>query len=157
MKCLFSNIYVFCFVFLVCHPDINDDSVNHTLRMIHPKLEYQLLLARKVQLIDALKVSSLLNVILLYQYVWEHILHPFIYHILPFVFDFRSFRFMRGTQTSWSLNIAASWMSLLIYLRSIRSNQHTLRGSMVLFLYTWTSLKWFSSMHFYFLVFSRKC
>lgn len=25
--------------------------------MIHPKLEYQLLLARKVQLIDALKVS----------------------------------------------------------------------------------------------------
>ncbi|XP_030001110.1 BBSome complex member BBS7 [Sphaeramia orbicularis] len=35
--------------------DINDDSVSHTLRMIHPKLEYQLLLARKVQLIDALK------------------------------------------------------------------------------------------------------
>lgn len=38
-------------------PDINDDSVSHTLKMIHPKLEYQLLLARKVQLIDALKVS----------------------------------------------------------------------------------------------------
>lgn len=36
--------------------DINDDSVNHTLKMIHPKLEYQLVLARKVQLIDALKV-----------------------------------------------------------------------------------------------------
>uniref|UniRef100_H3D688 Bardet-Biedl syndrome 7 protein homolog n=1 Tax=Tetraodon nigroviridis TaxID=99883 RepID=H3D688_TETNG len=35
--------------------DISDDSVNHTLKMIHPKLEYQLLLARKVQLIDALK------------------------------------------------------------------------------------------------------
>ncbi|XP_068596580.1 Bardet-Biedl syndrome 7 protein [Brachionichthys hirsutus] len=35
--------------------DISDDSVSHTLRMIHPKLEYQLLLARKVQLIDALK------------------------------------------------------------------------------------------------------
>uniref|UniRef100_A0A8C9SU07 Bardet-Biedl syndrome 7 n=1 Tax=Scleropages formosus TaxID=113540 RepID=A0A8C9SU07_SCLFO len=35
--------------------DINEDSVNHTLRMIHPKLEYQLLLAKKVQLIDALK------------------------------------------------------------------------------------------------------
>ncbi|PWA18628.1 hypothetical protein CCH79_00005567, partial [Gambusia affinis] len=35
--------------------DINDDSVSHTLRMIHPKLEYQLLLAKKVQLIDALK------------------------------------------------------------------------------------------------------
>lgn len=38
-------------------PDINDESVSHTLRMIHPKLEYQLLLAKKVQLIDALKVS----------------------------------------------------------------------------------------------------
>lgn len=47
---------VFFFLF-VCDPDINDDSVNHTLKMIHPKLEYQLLLARKVQLIDALKVS----------------------------------------------------------------------------------------------------
>lgn len=35
--------------------DINEESVNHTLRMIHPKLEYQLMLARKVQLIDALK------------------------------------------------------------------------------------------------------
>uniref|UniRef100_A0A8C9XR43 Bardet-Biedl syndrome 7 n=1 Tax=Sander lucioperca TaxID=283035 RepID=A0A8C9XR43_SANLU len=35
--------------------DINDESVSHTLKMIHPKLEYQLLLARKVQLIDALK------------------------------------------------------------------------------------------------------
>ncbi|XP_034454534.1 Bardet-Biedl syndrome 7 protein [Hippoglossus hippoglossus] len=35
--------------------DINDDSVSHTLKMIHPKLECQLLLARKVQLIDALK------------------------------------------------------------------------------------------------------
>ncbi|KAK5896675.1 hypothetical protein CesoFtcFv8_009813 [Champsocephalus esox] len=35
--------------------DINDDSVSHTLKMIHPKLEYQLMLARKVQLIDALK------------------------------------------------------------------------------------------------------
>ncbi|CAL8354731.1 unnamed protein product [Merluccius merluccius] len=35
--------------------DINDESVSHTLRMIHPKLQYQLLLAKKVQLIDALK------------------------------------------------------------------------------------------------------
>lgn len=35
--------------------DINEESVTHTLRMIHPKLEYQLMLARKVQLIDALK------------------------------------------------------------------------------------------------------
>ncbi|XP_029442221.1 Bardet-Biedl syndrome 7 protein [Rhinatrema bivittatum] len=35
--------------------DINEHSVNHTLKMIHPKLEHQLLLAKKVQLIDALK------------------------------------------------------------------------------------------------------
>ncbi|KAK2188574.1 hypothetical protein NP493_128g04020 [Ridgeia piscesae] len=35
--------------------EINDESVPNTLRMIHPKLEYQLLLAKKVQLIDALK------------------------------------------------------------------------------------------------------
>ncbi|XP_062281437.1 Bardet-Biedl syndrome 7 protein-like [Scomber scombrus] len=35
--------------------DINDDSVSQTLKIIHPKLEYQLLLAKKVQLIDALK------------------------------------------------------------------------------------------------------
>lgn len=35
--------------------DINEASVNHTLKLIHPKLEYQLLLAKKVQLIDALK------------------------------------------------------------------------------------------------------
>ncbi|XP_051915384.1 Bardet-Biedl syndrome 7 protein isoform X1 [Hippocampus zosterae] len=39
--------------------DINDDSVSHTLKMIHPKLEYQLVLARKVQLIDALKELEL--------------------------------------------------------------------------------------------------
>ena len=36
--------------------EINDESVPYTLRMIHPKLEYQLLLAKKVQLVDALKV-----------------------------------------------------------------------------------------------------
>ncbi|KAM5194420.1 BBSome complex member BBS7 [Mantella aurantiaca] len=35
--------------------DISEDSVGHTLRMIHPKLEYQLLLAKKVHLIDPLK------------------------------------------------------------------------------------------------------
>lgn len=54
--CLFSKQSFMC-SFWVCDPDINDDSVNHTLKMIHPKLEYQLMLARKVQLIDALKVS----------------------------------------------------------------------------------------------------
>ncbi|KAI5104865.1 Bardet-Biedl syndrome 7 protein, partial [Silurus meridionalis] len=35
--------------------EVNEDSVSHTLKMIHPKLECQLLLAKKVQLIDALK------------------------------------------------------------------------------------------------------
>lgn len=38
--------------------EINEVSVKHTLKLIHPKLEYQLLLAKKVQLIDALKVSK---------------------------------------------------------------------------------------------------
>lgn len=37
--------------------EINEVSVKHTLKLIHPKLEYQLLLAKKVQLIEALKVS----------------------------------------------------------------------------------------------------
>lgn len=37
--------------------EINEVSVKHTLKLIHPKLEYQLLLAKKVQLIDALKVG----------------------------------------------------------------------------------------------------
>lgn len=40
-----------------CLLEINEVSVKHTLKLIHPKLEYQLLLAKKVQLIDALKVS----------------------------------------------------------------------------------------------------
>ncbi|XP_027010318.1 Bardet-Biedl syndrome 7 protein isoform X1 [Tachysurus fulvidraco] len=35
--------------------EVNEDSVSHTLKMIHPKLECQLLLAKKVQLIEALK------------------------------------------------------------------------------------------------------
>ncbi|XP_076092911.1 BBSome complex member BBS7-like isoform X2 [Mytilus galloprovincialis] len=35
--------------------DINDESIAYTLNLIHPRLEYQLLLAKKVQLIDALK------------------------------------------------------------------------------------------------------
>ncbi|XP_020863992.1 BBSome complex member BBS7 isoform X6 [Phascolarctos cinereus] len=39
--------------------EINEVSVNHTLKLIHPKLEYQLLLAKKVQLIDALKELQL--------------------------------------------------------------------------------------------------
>lgn len=44
---------LFCFLLL----DINEESVRHTLKLIHPKLEYQQLLAKKVHLIDALRVS----------------------------------------------------------------------------------------------------
>ena len=35
--------------------DTNDSSVAHVLRLIHPKMEYQIMLAKKVQLIDGLK------------------------------------------------------------------------------------------------------
>ncbi|KAK7486998.1 hypothetical protein BaRGS_00021814 [Batillaria attramentaria] len=35
--------------------DIKEESIPHTLALIHPRLEYQLLLAKKVQLIDGLK------------------------------------------------------------------------------------------------------
>lgn len=45
--------FLFCFLLL----DINEESVRHTLKLIHPKLEYQQLLAKKVHLIDALRVS----------------------------------------------------------------------------------------------------
>lgn len=41
--------------------EINEVSVKHTLKLIHPKLEYQLLLAKKVQLIDALKVGMCMH------------------------------------------------------------------------------------------------
>jgi Bardet-Biedl syndrome 7 protein len=34
---------------------VNDDSVLHTLKLLHPKLESQLLLAKQVALIDPLK------------------------------------------------------------------------------------------------------
>ncbi|XP_078396201.1 BBSome complex member BBS7 isoform X2 [Cetorhinus maximus] len=39
--------------------DVNEESINYTLQLIHPKLEHQLLLAKKVQLIDALKELQL--------------------------------------------------------------------------------------------------
>ncbi|XP_046325809.1 Bardet-Biedl syndrome 7 protein homolog isoform X2 [Haliotis rufescens] len=35
--------------------DVSDESIPHTLSLIHPRLEHQLLLAKKVQLVDALK------------------------------------------------------------------------------------------------------
>jgi len=40
--------------------DVEDSSVPHILRLIHPKLEYQLQLAKKMELLDALKVRSFL-------------------------------------------------------------------------------------------------
>ena len=63
MVSTFSSIFVpynyFCcttFKFGVFVLEINEDSLTHVLQLIHPKLEYQLLLAKKVQLIEALKV-----------------------------------------------------------------------------------------------------
>ena len=35
--------------------DVNDESVLHTLKLLHPKLESQLLLAKQVALIEPLK------------------------------------------------------------------------------------------------------
>ena len=43
-----------CFVTL----DVEDSSVPHILKLIHPKLEYQLQLAKKMELLEALKVCS---------------------------------------------------------------------------------------------------
>lgn len=41
--------------------DIQEETIPMTLALIHPRLEHQLLLAKKVQLIDGLKVSALLG------------------------------------------------------------------------------------------------
>lgn len=51
----YSNVILTCAT--ISFAEINDDSIPYTLNLIHPKLEYQLLLAKKVQLIDALKVA----------------------------------------------------------------------------------------------------
>ena len=40
--------------------DVEERSVLHILRLIHPKLEYQLQLAKKMELLDALKVCCTL-------------------------------------------------------------------------------------------------
>lgn len=50
--------------------EINEDSIPYTLNLIHPKLEYQLLLAKKVQLIDALKVESFPQ----YSYIYDDVI-----------------------------------------------------------------------------------
>ncbi len=41
--------------------EINEDSVPHTLQLLHPRLDTQLTLAKKVQLIEALKVKVSYN------------------------------------------------------------------------------------------------
>jgi len=38
--------------------DVEESSIPHILKLMHPKLEYQLQLAKKVELLDALKVCS---------------------------------------------------------------------------------------------------
>ena len=38
--------------------DVEDSSIPHMVKLIHPKLEYQLQLAKKMNLLDALKVCS---------------------------------------------------------------------------------------------------
>ena len=40
--------------------DVEDSSVPHILKLIHPKLEYQLQLAKKIELLEALKVCTYL-------------------------------------------------------------------------------------------------
>ena len=40
--------------------DVNEDSISHTLRLLHPKMDYQFLLVKKVNLLDALQVNYLL-------------------------------------------------------------------------------------------------
>jgi len=42
----------------LCCLDVEDSSIPHILKLIHPKLEYQLQLAQKMDLLDALKVRS---------------------------------------------------------------------------------------------------
>lgn len=61
---VFIPIYLLCifYLFILFFLEVNEDSVSHTLKMIHPKLEYQLLLAKKVQLIDALKVNTIVKI-----------------------------------------------------------------------------------------------
>ena len=38
------------------HYEINEESIAHTLRLLHPKMDYQFLLVKKVNLLDALQV-----------------------------------------------------------------------------------------------------
>lgn len=126
-----SNCLILSFFFFL-NPDINDDSVSHTLNMIHPKLEYQLLLARKVQLIDALKVRCTSSSFLCHRSCCTFFRKGMCSTCTTFcsfssLID-RNFRFTRETPTFSSQSIAASWMNPLVSSRSIRSNRHILRG-----------------------------
>lgn len=116
----FGVMYIKKYVFINV-PDINDDSVSHTLRMIHPKLEYQLLLARKVQLVDALKVSlDYFKLFCLCSVVVQFTVISSALH--------RSFRSTRGTLISSSQNTVVSWMNLLIFWKSTKSSRHISSG-----------------------------
>lgn len=47
LKCYFFNLLI---------SESNNDSTAYTLRCIHPMIDYHMILAKKVHLIDALKV-----------------------------------------------------------------------------------------------------
>jgi len=40
------------------HYDVNENSISHTLHLLHPKMDYQFLLVKKVNLLDALQVRQ---------------------------------------------------------------------------------------------------
>lgn len=42
--------------------DINEESIPHILKLLDPKLEYQISLAKKVHLIEALKVKNKIRI-----------------------------------------------------------------------------------------------
>ena len=49
--------------------EFSEESINHTLTLLHPKLEQQLMLAKKMQLLEALKVCKqfrLANILLIH-------------------------------------------------------------------------------------------
>ncbi len=48
----------FSFFHMATHLETNPDSTAFTLRCIHPMIDYHMVLAKKVHLIDALKVSN---------------------------------------------------------------------------------------------------
>ena len=55
MNASINAIYLTIFSIFPPFLDVNDDSVIHALKLLYPKLENQLLLAKQVALIEALK------------------------------------------------------------------------------------------------------